>query len=85
MKPIFILSIVIAGVLSQTYDINPLDYTFDNLITENNRIGSGVAAKKGENLDYCVLTSTFIQKTQVCGCAIVDAKWVLTSARCVVE
>jgi hypothetical protein len=42
-------------------------------------------AKKGENLDLCYLYVKFAQKTQTCGCVVVDANWVLTSGRCVYE
>jgi secreted trypsin-like serine protease len=86
MKVFLLLAVVIAGAFSEEFDIiAPGEFTADDLLAGNNRIGSGVAAKKGENLDYVYLTVQFIQKTQNCGGVLVDKQWVATSGRCVYE
>jgi secreted trypsin-like serine protease len=85
MKSILLFSIVIVGALSQDFGIAPGEFTVDNLINEDNRIGSGVAAKKGENLDFVYLNVKFIQKTQNCGGILIDKQWVATSGRCIYE
>lgn len=83
MKKILLLSVFVACALAQ--DIAPGEFTADDLISDNNRIGSGVAAKKGENLDYCYINSQFIQKSQSCGCEIISKDYVATSGRCIYE
>ena len=49
------------------------------------RIASGEVAKKGEFLDFCHLTVSFVEKQKTCGCAIYDTDLIITSARCVIE
>lgn len=83
MKSILLLSVIVASALSQ--DIAPGEFTAENIFSDDNRIGSGVAAKRGENLDFCYLNVVFIQKTQLCGCEIISRNYVATSARCVWE
>lgn len=88
MKLIFILFVVIVGVFAAEENdefLVPGEVTFEDLFSENNRIASGVKAKAKENMDYCYLNVKFIQKSQVCGCAIIDEQWLLTSGRCVYE
>jgi hypothetical protein len=86
MKVFLLLAVVIAGAFSEEFDIlEPGEYTVDDILSGNNRIGSGVAAKKKENLDFVYLNVQFIQKIQNCGGIIIDKQWIATSGRCVYE
>jgi secreted trypsin-like serine protease len=65
--------------------IDPGEVTLENFDFLDSRIASGIAAKKGENLDFCYLSINFFNKQQSCGCLILSPDYVITSARCVVE
>lgn len=58
---------------------------FNKFINNGSRTASGVAGKKGENLDLCYISVQFQQKSQSCGCFVYDTNYVATSARCVFE
>jgi hypothetical protein len=86
MKFLILLAVVIAGVFSEEFEIlEPDEFPIDALLSGNNRIASGVAHKKSENLGYVFLTVQFVQKTQNCGGIIIDKQWIATSGRCVYE
>lgn len=73
------------------FDVAPGEINAENFgqlsqyFTNNSRIASGTAGKKGENLYYCYVSVNFIQKSQVCGCTLVNAQFVVTSGRCCIE
>lgn len=58
---------------------------FSDFLNKNARISSGVAGRRGENLDFCYISVRFQQKSQTCSCVVMDNLWVATSARCVIE
>lgn len=82
MLKIFLILLLISTISAY---VAPGENTIGNFSDENQRIASGVAAKKGENVDFCYLTINFLQKKQNCGCFIYNKNYVGTSARCVVE
>lgn len=84
MMKILILNLVFAIATSAFYTA-PGEITAENFSVRSGRIASGFEAKKGENLDFCYLSIGFFQKSQSCGCMIVNERYVVTSARCVVE
>lgn len=49
------------------------------------RIASGADGKKTENLDFCWMTVNFYEKQKTCGCTILAASYIVTTARCVYE
>jgi secreted trypsin-like serine protease len=49
------------------------------------RIASGVAAKHGEVDEFCYLSIQFLNKLLTCGCYLVDSRYILTSASCLME
>lgn len=65
--------------------VAPGEISIKNFSPESAKIASGVAAKRGENLDFCYLSILFIRKRQTCGCFILSEEFVMTSARCVYE
>lgn len=86
MKSLLIFLTVIGCVFANHHDlVAPGEITAETLWTEKNRIAAGAVGKKTENQDFCYINAQFIQKAQVCGCVIIDAAWVATSARCVIE
>jgi hypothetical protein len=84
MKLILIFLTVIVGVFAEEF-LEPGELNVDTYFTTNDRIAAGIKTKKGENLDFCYLNVRFIQKSQVCGCAVVHKEWVLTSGRCLAD
>mgnify|MGYP003546833434 FL=1 len=61
-------------------------FTEDSNDLENSlRIVSGADGKKTENLDFCWMTIRYYEKQKTCGCIILAAGYVATTARCVYE
>jgi hypothetical protein len=89
MKKIVVFSALLMSAIYANPYVAPGEVTFESFDFEDQlgdqKIASGLAGKKGENLDFCYLSINFFNKRQSCGCSIVDSNQVVTSARCVVE
>jgi hypothetical protein len=62
-----------------------IDYYDEDEYVNDFKVSSGEKEKKKENLEFCWMNVTFQNQWQLCGCALIDPQWIVTSQTCVFE
>lgn len=61
------------------------EFVISKELEKSYRIASGIAAKRGENLDFCYISIKRDGIEETCGCLIASPLYVVTSAQCLME